>query len=37
MSDNKTEAEMIPEEESMMMENELPMSEGFISRPMEEV
>tara|TARA_R100000995_G_scaffold38194_1_gene17667 strand:- start:309 stop:878 length:570 start_codon:yes stop_codon:yes gene_type:complete len=31
------EDEMMPEEENMMMENESPMSEGFISRPMEEV
>ena len=37
MSDNNTEDEMMPEEEDMMMENELPMLEGFISRPMEEV
>ena len=37
MSDNNTEDEMMPEEEDIMMENELPMLEGFISRPMEEV
>ena len=37
MSDNNTEDEMMPEEEDMMMENELPMLEGFISRPMEAV
>ena len=37
MSDNNTEDEMMTEEEDIMMENELPMLEGFISRPMEEV
>ena len=37
MSDNNTEDEMMPEEEDIMMENELPMLEGFISRPMEAV
>lgn len=36
-NDVDMEDEMMPEEEDMMMENELPMLEGFISRPMEEV